>query len=444
MKYFGTDGFRGEVNKDLTVEHALKIGQYIGWYFKQQNTEARCVIGKDTRCSSYMLEYALAAGITSSGTDVYLMHVTTTPSVSYTTRVQEFDCGIMITASHNPYTDNGIKLIDSKGNKMSEDILELVEKFIDGEITIPISSKTGKCYDHISGRNAYIGYLAAIPEHSFRGYKVGLDCANGASYAIAKNVFSMLGAEVFSIGDRPDGENINREAGSTHIGAMQKFVVEKGLDIGFAFDGDADRCMAVNERGEVMDGDAIMYIIGRSIKHRGRLTGNTVVVTTMTNLGFLNAMKAEDINVAITDVGDKYVAAEMFAHDYQIGGEQSGHIIISKFASTGDGILTALVLMDILVTSKTLASGLTTGLEILPQKLKNIRTEKKNEIAANKELNDFVAKRNEEIGSAGRILLRKSGTEPLIRIMAEGRTIEDCERYIAETEEVMNRILETL
>ncbi len=440
MKYFGTDGFRGRINKDLTVEHALKIGQYIGWYFSKDGTPASIVIGKDTRRSSYMLEYGLCAGITSSGADAYIMHVTTTPSVSYIAKREKFNCGIMITASHNPYHDNGIKIIDSDGNKMNEEFLQEIEDYIDGIRTIPVSEETGRCIDYLSGRNSYIGHLASIPENSFRGYKIGLDCANGAAWSIAKNVFAMLGADTYMISDNPDGKNINRGCGSTHIEALQNFVVEKGLDIGFAFDGDADRCIAVNEKGEVMDGDTIIYMIACLLKEQGKLTGNKAVITVMSNLGLINALKANDIGVVITDVGDKYVSAEIAEHGYQVGGEQSGHIIISKYANTGDGILTAIIVTEILVNKKNFASALPLGLKILPQKLVNIAVTDKDRIMSDPKITEYIEETNKKLDGSGRLLLRKSGTEPLIRIMAEAATEADCDKIIEEARAVVESV----
>ena len=435
MKYFGTDGFRGLVNEDLKVEHALKIGQFLGYYFsKEKGSPAKCVIGKDTRRSSYMFEYGVAAGVTSSGADAYLMHVTTTPSVSYITKAEDFDFGIMITASHNPYTDNGIKVIDSTGNKMSEDVLQQIEDYIDGLITLPSNTKVGKCKDYLMGRNAYIGYLTAIPQKSYRGYRIGLDCANGAASSIAKSVFDILGADVFCINNQPDGENINVDCGSTHIEKLQEYVRENKLDIGFAFDGDADRCLCVDEKGNVIDGDGIMYVAGTYLQDHDQLNNNTVVVTSMSNLGLMNALRERNINVCVTDVGDKYVSAAIQENGYSIGGEQSGHIIFDKYATTGDGILTAIIMTNILIRKKTLASALCRDLTIMPQKLKNIRTDKKDEIMKNPDVVQFAEDFNKKLDGKGRLLLRKSGTEPLIRIMVEAESDEKCDEYIAEVE----------
>ena len=348
MKYFGTDGFRGRANDTLRLEHAIKIGQYLGSYFIKTNNRAKILIGKDTRRSSYMLEYGIAAGITSSGADAYLMHVSTTPSVSYITKNDGFDCGVMITASHNPYYDNGIKIINSNGDKMSDDFLKGVEDFIDGIISISAADEPGKCIDYNSGQNKYITHLSSIPNNSFRGYRIGIDCANGASFAQARNIFSMLGADVHILNNKPDGKNINVDCGSTHPEYLQKYVIENKLDVGFAFDGDADRCVMVDEKGNLIDGDGIIYMLAKHMKENGKLAKDTAVVTIMSNMGLINALKSHGIKTIQTDVGDKYVAKEMFDNGYSIGGEQSGHIIISEYATTGDGILTALLITDML------------------------------------------------------------------------------------------------
>lgn len=440
MKYFGTDGFRGKSNEVLCVEHALKIGQFLGWYFGARiGRKARCVIGKDTRQSSYMYEYGLSAGLTSTGADVFLMHVTTTPSVAYITRTEKFDFGIMITASHNPYYDNGIKIIDKNGFKMDEEVLSQVEDYIDGVIDIPMagSESVGRCNDFIQGRNRYISYLSSIPVNSFRGYKVGLDCSNGAAFSIAKTVFDMLGADTLVINNTPDGTNINRECGSTHIEHLATFVKNNGLDMGFAFDGDADRCIAVNEKGEVIDGDAIIYICANYLKEHGQLKDDTVVVTVMSNLGFFNAIKEKGIKAMITDVGDKYVSAEIEAHGYSIGGEQSGHIIFNKYATTGDGILTAIMVADILISSKSMLSNLHAGLHIMPQKLKNIKVKNKGEIMESAEILKYIENKNNELDGQGRLLFRASGTEPLIRIMAESSSLTGCDKIISDAESFM-------
>lgn len=437
MKYFGTDGFRGKANEGLCVEHALKIGQFLGWYFGARvGRKARCVIGKDTRRSSYMFEYGLSAGLTSSGCDAYLMHVTTTPSVSFITKSEKFDFGIMITASHNPYYDNGIKIIDKDGYKMSEDVLEEVEKYIDGLVEIPAaeSEAIGRCQDYLVGRNKYISYLSSIPGHSLRGYRIGLDCSNGSASTVAKTVFDILGADTYVVGNEPDGFNINLDCGSTHLEKFQKFVVDNNLDMGFAFDGDADRCMAIDERGNVVDGDAIIYIGASYLKEKGILVDDTAVVTVMSNLGLFNALSDKGIKAVTTDVGDKYVSAEIQAHDYSIGGEQSGHIIFNKYATTGDGILTAILMSEICVEKKTVFSNLTNGLNILPQKLKNIKVADKNAIMADERVKEYIDNTNKALDSTGRLLLRKSGTEPLIRIMVEHQTLKKCDEYIADAE----------
>ncbi|MBQ4232897.1 MAG: phosphoglucosamine mutase [Lachnospiraceae bacterium] len=430
MKYFGTDGFRGRVNDVLRLEHAIKIGEYLGHYYKGVNPNAKIVIGKDTRKSSYMFEYALSAGIVSMGADVYLMHVTTTPCVSYITKKNGFDCGIMITASHNPFHDNGIKIIDSNGDKMKDDFLQEVEDYIDGKITVDCPLDTGKCYDYLFGRNEYVKHLIDIPTESFKGYKIGLDCANGASFSVASNIFNLLGADVFVINNQPDGENINVKCGSTCPEILQDYVVKNGLDVGFAFDGDADRCMMVDEQGKLVDGDGIIYVISKYLKLHSKLNKDTVVATVMSNIGLTKSLKLQGINIVQTDVGDKYVAEAMFDNGYAVGGEQSGHIILGDYATTGDGILTALMLTNILVSSKAVASSLTAGLEIFPQQLVNVSVPDKDAVMKDEELLKSLDECNKELDGSGRVLLRKSGTEPLIRIMVEAETEEKCAEII--------------
>ncbi|MCR4785401.1 MAG: phosphoglucosamine mutase [Lachnospiraceae bacterium] len=441
MKYFGTDGFRGRANETLRLEHAVKIGEFLGRYFAKTTKVPKIVIGKDTRISSYMLEYGLAAGIASAGGDAYLMHVTTTPSVSYVTKNNGFNCGVMITASHNPYHDNGIKIINNNGDKMGDEFLQDIERYIDGELELSRAGEPGRCVDYLTGRNSYISYLSTIPGNSFCGYKIGLDCANGASFAIARNVFSILGADVFIMSNQPDGRNINVDCGSTHPEALQRYVVENGLDIGFAFDGDADRCLMVDEKGNLIDGDGIMYIIGTYLKEHGRLNKNTVVATVMSNIGLHRALTNHGIKIVTTDVGDKYVAQEMFSNGYCIGGEQSGHIILSEHACTGDGILTAITLADILVETKNIASALTAGLDIFPQKLKNIKVADKNRIMGDEKVKEYIEKTNEQFDGNGRLLLRASGTEPLIRIMVEAQDEAACDECIAKTEKMLSELM---
>ena len=434
-RYFGTDGFRGEANVDLTVEHAYKVGRYLGYYFgkeKKNKERARVVIGKDTRRSSYMFEYSLVAGLTASGADVYLMHVTPTPSVSYIVRTDEFDCGIMISASHNPFYDNGIKIINNQGAKMDAAVENEIEDYIDGLIPeIPFAKREdiGRTTDYSMGRNRYIGYLMTLPTRSFKNLRVGLDCANGASSTVAKAVFDALGAKTYVINNAPDGTNINTDCGSTHIEGLQKFVVENKLDAGFAYDGDADRCLAVNEKGELVDGDAILYICGRYLKERGRLNNNTVVTTIMSNLGLYKAFDAQGINYAKTTVGDKYVYECMIDNGYILGGEQSGHIIFSKNARTGDGVLTSLKLMEVMVENKTTMSELTRELEIYPQLLCNVRVTSKTDVMSDPDILAAAKDIENILGGDGRILLRESGTEPLIRVMVEAKKDELCKQY---------------
>ena len=434
-KYFGTDGFRGEANVDLTVEHAYKVGRYLGYYYGKQHEDgkAHVVIGKDTRLSSYMFEYSLVAGLTASGADVYLMHVTPTPSVSYIVRTGDFDCGIMISASHNPYYDNGIKVINGQGYKLEAAIENEIEQYIDGELgEIPFAKKDsiGKTTDYTMGRNRYIGYLLTIPTRPFKGMRIGLDCANGASYLVAKSVYDALGAKTYVINNEPNGTNINTDCGSTHIDKLQAFVKEKGLDVGFAFDGDADRCLAVDDKGEIVDGDKILYVCGRYLKDKGELNNNTIVTTIMSNLGLYKALDKKGINYEKTAVGDKYVFENMMEHGHSIGGEQSGHIIFSKYATTGDGVLTSLMIMETILGRKVKLSELFHSLTIYPQLLVNVKVSSKDVVMNEADvvkLNDEIAA---ELGDDGRLLLRQSGTEPVIRVMVEAATDELCEKYV--------------
>lgn len=431
-KYFGTDGFRGEANVVLTVEHAFKVGRYLGWYYGQEH-KARIVIGKDTRRSSYMFEYALAAGLTASGADAYLLHVTTTPSVSYVVRTEDFDCGIMISASHNPYYDNGIKVINSKGQKLEAEVEAKVEAYIDGESgEIPLAKKEaiGRTVDYAAGRNRYIGHLISLATRSFKEVKVGLDCSNGSSSSIAKSVFDALGAKTYVINNEPNGVNINTNCGSTHIEVLQEYVKEKHLDVGFAYDGDADRCIAVDENGNVVDGDRIIYVCGKYLMEQGKLKDNTVVTTIMSNLGLYKACDKIGMKYEQTAVGDKYVYENMLKNGYVLGGEQSGHIIFSKHARTGDGILTSLMVMEAIIEKKQTLGTLADEVKIFPQLLKNVRVKDKKTALDNATVQAAVEKTAEELGTDGRILVRESGTEPVIRVMVEAASDEICEKYV--------------
>ena len=434
-KYFGTDGFRGEANVDLTVEHAYKVGRFLGWYYGQKAKGERCriVIGKDTRRSSYMFEYALVSGLTASGADAYLLHVTTTPSVSHVIRTEDFDCGIMISASHNPYYDNGIKVMNGSGEKMEESVILEIEKYLDGEMgELPMAKRDqiGRTQDFAAGRNRYIGYLISIATRSFKGKKVGLDCANGSASSVAKSVFDALGADTFVINNEPDGLNINTDCGSTHIGRLQAFVKENRLDVGFAYDGDADRCLAVDENGEVVDGDRILYICGKYMKEQGNLRNNKIVTTVMSNLGLYKALDREGIGYEKTAVGDKYVYENMAQTGNCLGGEQSGHIIFSKYATTGDGILTSLKIMEVMLEKKETLSRLASEVTILPQVLKNVRVPDKAAALGDEDVKQAAADVEKALGSDGRLLLRQSGTEPLIRVMVEAESTEICEKYV--------------
>ena len=438
-KYFGTDGFRGEANVVLTVEHAFKVGRYLGWYYGQEH-KARIVIGKDTRRSSYMFEYALAAGLTASGADAYLLHVTTTPSVSYVVRTEDFDCGIMISASHNPYYDNGIKVINSKGQKLEAEVEAKVEAYIDGESgEIPLAKKEaiGRTVDYAAGRNRYIGHLISLATRSFKDVKVGLDCSNGSSSSIAKSVFDALGAKTYVINNEPDGTNINTNCGSTHINVLQEYVKENGLDVGFAYDGDADRCIAVDENGNVVDGDLILYVCGKYMKEHGQLKDDTIVTTIMSNLGLYKACDKIGMKYEKTQVGDKYVYENMVKNGFMLGGEQSGHIIFSKHATTGDGILTSLMLMEVIMETKQSLGQLTEEVKIYPQLLKNVRVADKKTARENPKVVKAVDAVAEALGDDGRILVRESGTEPVIRVMVEAATDELCEKYVAQVIDVI-------
>ena len=432
-KYFGTDGFRGEANKDLTVDHAFKIGRYLGWYYGRDH-KAKVVIGKDTRRSSYMFEAALCAGLTASGADAYLLHVTSTPSVSYIARADDFDCGVMISASHNPYHDNGIKLINGDGEKMEESLLEGIEAYLDSDEALPYAQRDaiGRTVDYSAGRNRYIGYLISLATRSYKNFKIGLDCANGSTWQMAKSVFDALGADTYVIANRPDGLNINVDCGSTHIGQLQKFVVENGLDVGFAFDGDADRCLAVDEKGNVINGDHIMYVCAKFMQEKNRLDGSKVVTTIMSNMGLYKALDQLGIGYEKTAVGDKYVAENMRQNGHIIGGEQSGHIIFGRYATTGDGLLTAIKVMECITESKQPLSVLASGMTMYPQKLKNVVVTDKDETLNCQEVKAAVKKVEADLGDEGRVVLRKSGTEPLLRVMVEATSDALCEEKVDE------------
>lgn len=454
-RYFGTDGFRGEANVTLSADHAYKVGRFLGWYYgvmkhmHGNNEPARVVIGKDTRRSSYMLEYCLIGGLVASGADAYMLHVTTTPSVAYVANVDDFDCGIMISASHNPYFDNGIKLINSRGEKMDEETIRLIEDYLDGKLELfgqswdelPLARRDhiGCTVDYASGRNRYIGYLISLGLYSFKGLRVGLDCANGSSWSVAKAVFDALGAKTYVINAEPNGFNINENAGSTHIEGLQRFVVENSLDVGFAYDGDADRCLCVDEKGNLLTGDHILFICGRYMHDHGMLDNNTVVTTIMSNFGLYKAFDELGIGYAKTKVGDKYVYEYMQQNDCRLGGEQSGHIIFSKYASTGDGILTSLKMMEVMIASKKKMSELAADLTVYPQVLVNVRVRDKAAAVEDEDVQAAVAKATDELGTSGRMLLRESGTEPVLRVMAEAPVKEACRKYVYDVIDAIKR-----
>ena len=431
MKYFGTDGFRGRANEGLNVDHAYKIGRFIGWYYgAKQSRKARIIIGKDTRRSSYMFESALVSGLVASGADAYMLHVIPTPGVSYEVVDGGFDCGVMITASHNPFTDNGIKLVNKEGYKMDEDVLEQVEAYIDGKLEVPMATGDGigRTVDYMQGRNRYISSLIASCGFSLQGLKIGLDCANGAASSVARPVFDALGAETHVINNAPNGLNINVDCGSTHIDQLQRFVVQNGLDVGFAYDGDADRCLAVDERGHVVDGDLILYVCGTYLNKYGRLAKQTVVTTVMSNFGLFKAFDDAGLSYEKTNVGDKYVYACMNEHDYSLGGEQSGHIIFGDLAKTGDGILTSLRIMEVLRAEREKLSELTRPVKLYPQQLVNVRVTDKEAAMQSPKVNDAVAAAEKFLEGNGRVLVRASGTEPLVRVLAEAPTDELCQQ----------------
>ncbi len=454
-RYFGTDGFRGEANQGLTADHAYRIGRFLGWYYtrlrEQRGSElpARVLIGKDTRRSSYMFEYALVAGLTASGAEACMLHVTTTPSVAYITHVDDFDCGIMISASHNPYWDNGIKLLNERGEKMDDETLALIEDYLDGcvnvfgeelrEVPFAQRDRIGRTVDYVAGRNRYIGYLISLGIYSFRGVKVGLDCANGAAWNIAKAVFDALGAKTYVINAEPDGLNINENAGSTHIEGLQRYVVEHGLDVGFAYDGDADRCLCVDEKGQVLTGDHILYIYGKYMKERGKLLGNTVVTTVMSNFGLYKAFDEAGIGYAKTAVGDRYVYEYMSEHGCRLGGEQSGHIIFSKYATTGDGILTSMKLMEVMLARKKKMSQLSEGFQFYPQELQNVRVKDKAAVKNDEKVRAAIDRAADTLGDTGRVLVRESGTEPVIRVMVEAQDAAQCRELCSGIVEVIRQ-----
>ncbi len=438
-KYFGTDGFRGEANIDLTVEHAYKVGRFLGWYYGKEH-KAKIVIGKDTRRSSYMFEYSLVAGLTASGADVYLLHVTPTPSVSYVVRTEDFDCGIMISASHNPYYDNGIKVINGNGYKLENEIEELIESYIDGvheEVPLATRENIGRTVDYSIGRNRYIGYLISLATRSFKEVRVGLDLANGSATTVAKGVFDALGAKTFTINCEPNGVNINENCGSTHIEQLQQFVLENHLDIGFAYDGDADRCLVIDDLGNLVDGDLILYLCGTYMKDRDELTNNTIVTTIMSNLGLYKALDKKGISYEKTAVGDKYVSENMLKNNHSIGGEQSGHIIFSKHATTGDGVLTSLKIMEVMLERKMKISELLKEVKVYPQLLKNVRVKDKKAARADIDVQEAIKEVETDLGDEGRILVRESGTEPVLRVMVEAKSDEICE-------ELVNKVIHVL
>lgn len=442
-KYFGTDGYRGEANVNLTADSAFRVGKFLGWYYgqgKKEGERCRIVIGKDTRRSSYMFEYAIAAGITATGADAYLLHVTTTPSVAYVARSEDFDCGVMISASHNPFYDNGLKVINGNGEKLGEDVIEKIEDYLDGvtpEVPLATRDNIGRTVDFAAGRNRYIGYLISLATKSFKGKKVALDCSNGSASSIAKSVFDALGADTHVIHNEPNGININDKCGSTHIESLQAFVKESGCDVGFAYDGDADRCLAIDEEGNLIDGDQIMYVCGCYMKEKGQLQDDTIVTTVMSNFGLYKALDEVGIKYEKTKVGDRFVYENMSQNGFSLGGEQSGHIIFLNHATTGDGILTSIKVMETMLAKKKSLKELAAPFTVFPQVLKNVKVLDKETAQKDEAVVAAVEKVTEELGTSGRILLRASGTEPLVRVMVEADTVEKCHKYVDQVIDVM-------
>ena len=446
-KYFGTDGFRGEANVGLTFNPAYRIGRFLGWYYSKDRDahEAKILVGKDTRLSCYMLEYALLSGIAASGADAYNMHVTTTPSVAYITKTQFFDCGIMISASHNPYFDNGIKLFSSLGDKMNDDFLLMVEEYIDRPDTeedIPLATKDriGKVIDYLDARIMYSGFLTTAVHTPLGGLKVVLDTANGASYALAPAVFKRLGANVTVINNSPDGTNINKNAGSTHIKGLVNKVLETGADVGFAYDGDGDRCIAVDKSGAIINGDRVMYIWATWLKSQGKLVTNTVVTTVMSNMGLYKALEEEGILYTQTKVGDRYVHEYMMEHGNIIGGEQSGHIIVNDYLNSGDGILTSLLLSEVMVKTDKTLSVLSEKMSDYPQVLVNVIVSDKNATMEDERVKDAVKEAEKKLDGKGRVLVRASGTEPVVRVMSEAKEQKDAEEAVSEVVEKLREL----
>ena len=440
-KYFGTDGFRGEANQVLTAQHAFRIGRFLGCYYTSGARPGKIVIGKDTRRSSYMFEYSLAAGITASGGDVYLLHVTTTPSISYVVRTEDFDCGIMISASHNPFNDNGIKLIGGNGEKISGEMIDRMEEYLDrpnDDLPLATGESIGRTIDYVVGRNRYIGYLISLSTHSFKDLRIGLDVANGSSWEMARSIFNALGAKTYLINNEPNGFNINKECGATHVAGLQKFVTDNKLDLGFAFDGDADRCIAVDENGQIVNGDRIMYIFAKQMSAQGELPQNTIAATMMSNYGLMKSLERINCHVSVTDVGDRFVYERMTENGYTLGGEKTGHIILSKYATTGDGILTAVKLTEAMLDRKKQLSELSEGYEEYPQIQQNLRVFDKAAVLNDSKVLDEKEKLAEELGSEGRIILRKSGTEPVVRILVEAKDKGACKSYIDRLTEVID------
>ncbi|MFC4410308.1 phosphoglucosamine mutase [Chungangia koreensis] len=441
VKYFGTDGVRGVANSELTPELAFKLGRFGGYVLtKDRGDRPKVLIGRDTRISGHMLEGALVAGLLSIGAEVMKLGVISTPGVAYLTRVMNADTGVMISASHNPVEDNGIKFFGPDGFKLSDDQEAEIEALLNAEtdeLPRPVGGDLGSVTDYYEGGLKYIQYLKQTVDEDFTKLHVALDCAHGATSTLATHVFADLDADLSTMGASPNGLNINDGVGSTHPDALAKFVLEKGADVGLAFDGDGDRLIAVDEKGNIVDGDQIMYICAKHMNEEGRLNGNTVVSTVMSNMGFYKALEENGMKSVQTAVGDRYVVEEMKTNGYNLGGEQSGHIVFLDYNTTGDGLLTGLQLVNIMKLTGKKLSELASEMKVFPQELVNVRVTDKHAVTDNEKVAAVIGEVESEMAGNGRVLVRPSGTEPLVRVMVEAPTEEDCKRYVDRIADVV-------
>ncbi|KOO40394.1 phosphoglucosamine mutase [Priestia koreensis] len=439
-KYFGTDGVRGIANSELTPELAFKVGRYGGYVLTKDADRPKVLIGRDTRVSGHMLEGALVAGLLSTGAEVMRLGVISTPGVSYLTKVMDAQAGVMISASHNPVQDNGIKFFGPDGFKLSDDQELEIEALLDAEtdtLPRPVGKDLGQVNDYFEGGQKYLQFLKQTVDEDFSGIHVALDCAHGATSSLAAHLFADLEADISTMGASPNGLNINDGVGSTHPETLAAFLKEKGADVGLAFDGDGDRLIAVDENGEIVDGDQIMFICAKYLSENGRLKHNTIVSTVMSNLGFYKAIEKNKIDSAQTAVGDRYVVEEMKAKGYNLGGEQSGHIIFLDYNTTGDGMLTAIQLVNIMKVTKKSLSELAKEMQKYPQLLINVKVTDKHHVTENEKVKAVIEEVEAEMAGNGRVLVRPSGTEPLVRVMVEAPSDEDCKNYVDRIVEVV-------